>query len=85
MAVAALARPFFMLVGGAEKVGRYMASGARSEGDGAFGQYLIAAASDVRACWEEYAALVCAAAEDPPQEGDTRRAELRMELHPARR
>lgn len=46
---------------------------------------LIAAAADALACWEEYAALVRAAAEDPPQEGGTtRRAELHMELHRAR-
>ncbi len=46
---------------------------------------LLAAAADARACWEEYEALVRAAAEDPPQEGGaTRRAELHMELHRAR-
>jgi len=46
---------------------------------------LIAAAADALACWEEYEALVRAAAEDPPQEGGaTRRAELHLELHRAR-
>jgi hypothetical protein len=46
---------------------------------------LIAAAADALACWEEYAALVRAAAEDPPRAGSaTRRAELREELHQAR-
>ncbi len=46
---------------------------------------LLAAAADARACWEEYEALVRAAAEDPPREGGaTRRAELHMELHRAR-
>jgi len=46
---------------------------------------LLAAAADARACWEEYAALVRAATEDPPQQGGaTRRAELREELHQAR-
>jgi hypothetical protein len=46
---------------------------------------VIAAAADTQACWEEYEALVRAAAEDPPQEGGaTRRAELQVELHRAR-
>jgi len=46
---------------------------------------LLAAAADARACWEEYEALVRAAAEDPPQEGGaTRRAEMQVELHRAR-
>ena len=46
---------------------------------------LLAAAADARACWEEYEALVRAAAEDPPQQGGaTRRAEMQVELHRAR-
>ena len=37
---------------------------------------LLAAAADARACWEEYDALVRAAAEEPPREGGaSRRAE----------
>ncbi len=57
-----------------------------SDGAGAFRRRcLIAAAADALACWEEYAALVRATAEDPPQEGGaTRRAELHMEMHRAR-
>jgi len=46
---------------------------------------LLAAAADARACWEEYEALVRAAAEDPSWEGGaTRRAEVQVELHRAR-
>jgi hypothetical protein len=57
-----------------------------SDGGGAFRRRgVIAAAADAQACWEEYSALVRAAAEDPPQEGGaTRRAEVHMELHRAR-
>ncbi len=57
-----------------------------NERDGAFGvRCMIAAAADAQACWEEYIALVRAAAEDPPREGGaTRRAELREELQRAR-
>jgi len=56
----------------------------------AFGQRcLIAAAADNQACWEEYIALVHAAAESQPQDAGaeadaTRRAALHMELHRAR-
>jgi len=53
-----------------------------SEWDGGFRQRcLIAASDDAQACWEEYTALVHAAAEDLPQEGD---ATWREELHRAR-
>ena len=57
-----------------------------SDGAGAFRRRcLIVAAADALACWEEYAALVRAAAEDPPRAGGaTRRAELREEMHQAR-
>ncbi len=46
---------------------------------------LLAAAADARSCWEEYSALVRAAAEEPPREGGaTRRAEVQVELPRAR-
>ncbi len=63
-----------------------MVTGTETEATAAFRRRcLIAAAADVLACWEEYEALVRAAAEDPPQEGGmSRRAELHMELHRAR-
>lgn len=75
-------RPFFVSQG--EGVRGRMAT--ESDGAGAFRRRcLIVAAADALACWEEYAALVRAAAEDPPRAGSaTRRAELREELHQAR-
>jgi len=63
-----------------------MATGASSDGGEAFRlRCLLAAAAETQACWEEYEALVRAAAEDLPREGGvTLRAELREELQQAR-
>jgi hypothetical protein len=62
-----------------------MTTKGRGEREGTFGQRcLIAAAADARACWEEYIALVYAAAEGQPHDaGGNRRAELREEMHRA--
>lgn len=63
-----------------------MTTKGRGEREGTFGQRcLIAAAADARACWEEYIALVYAAAAGQPHDaGGNRRAELREEMHHAR-
>ncbi len=63
-----------------------MTTEARGTGEGTFGQRcLIAAAADARACWEEYIALVYAAAEGQPHDaGGNRRAEMREQLHQVR-
>ncbi len=63
-----------------------MTTEVRGERDGPFGQRcFIAAAADVQACWEDYIALVHAAAEGQPHDaGGNRRAEVRAQLHHAR-
>ncbi len=63
-----------------------MTTEVRGERDGPFGQRcFVAAAADVQACWEDYIALVHAAAEGQSYDaGGNRRTEMREQLHHAR-